>query len=209
MALAWIGRHFSEYWVSEADVAFARHPATVFLAHRGDELLGFACYDTTRKNFFGPTGVHEAERGRGMGRALLLAALHDMRAAGYMYGIIGWAGPVAYYEKAVGASVIPGTEPPGSYRGMLGHRRHLQRGGRRLAPSWTPIESARCQAPPGLIDHGIDELGQAAAFAHGYALAEEGEDHIAIDGSHLFKGARRCKLDRGWRSWLWLTNPAD
>lgn len=120
VALAWIGRHFSEYWVSEADVAFARHPATVFLAHRGDKLLGFACYDTTRKNFFGPTGVHEAERGRGIGRALLLAALHDMRAAGYMYGIIGWAGPVAYYEKAVGASVIPGTEPPGSYRGMLG-----------------------------------------------------------------------------------------
>ena len=37
-----------------------------------------------------------------------------------MYGIIGWAGPVEYYENVVGASVIPGSEPPGSYRGMLG-----------------------------------------------------------------------------------------
>ena len=43
-----------------------------------------------------------------------------MREAGYMYGIIGWAGPVGYYEKVVGARVIPDSEPPGSYRGMLG-----------------------------------------------------------------------------------------
>lgn len=120
VALAWIRQHFSEFWVSEADVAFAANPSTIFLAHQGDRLLGFACYDTTHKNFFGPTGVDEAERGRGIGTALLLAALHDMRAAGYMYGIIGWAGPVAYYERAVAAAVIPETEPPGSYRGMLG-----------------------------------------------------------------------------------------
>ncbi len=120
LALDWIGRHFADYWVSEADVGFAARPTTVFLAHRGDCMLGFACYDTTHKNYFGPTGVDEAERGRGIGTALLLATLHAMRGAGYMYGIIGWAGPVAYYEKTVGASVIPNTEPPGGYRGMLG-----------------------------------------------------------------------------------------
>ena len=120
LALPWIGKHFSQYWVSEADVAFAAHPPTVFLAHRGEQLLGFACYDTALKNFFGPTGVDEAERGQGIGTALLLAALHAMRADGYMYAIIGWAGPVSYYEKAVGAAVIPDSEPPGSYRGMLG-----------------------------------------------------------------------------------------
>ena len=120
LVLDWIRQHFSEYWVSEADVGFSAHPPSIILAHRGEQMLGFACYDTARKNFFGPTGVDEAERGRGIGTALLLAALHAMREAGYMYGIIGWAGPVAYYEKVVGASVIPGSEPPGSYRGMLG-----------------------------------------------------------------------------------------
>ena len=99
---------------------FSTHPTTITLAQRGDTLLGFACYETTHKNFFGPTGVAEAERGQGIGTALLLAALHAMRAAGYMYGIIGWAGPAAYYEKTVGAIVIPDAEPPGSYRGMLG-----------------------------------------------------------------------------------------
>lgn len=118
--LDWVGQHFADYWVSEADSGFSVNPTTIFLAHRGDQLLGFACYDTSHKNFFGPTGVDEAERGQGIGAALLLAALHAMRAAGYMYGIIGWAGPVAYYEKVVGARVIPDTEPPGSYRGMLG-----------------------------------------------------------------------------------------
>ena len=42
-----------------------------------------------------------------------------MRDAGYMYAIIGGAGPVGYYEK-VGATVIPDTEPSRAYAGMLG-----------------------------------------------------------------------------------------
>jgi len=118
--LKWIGEHFNDYWVNEADVAFATHPTTIMLAHQGDQLLGFSCHDTTHKGFFGPTGVDEAARGKGVGTALLLMSLHEMRNAGYMYGIIGWAGPTAYYEKVVGATVIPDSEPPGSYRGLLG-----------------------------------------------------------------------------------------
>lgn len=119
IVLRWIREHFSEYWVSEADVGFSVHPTTVLLAHRGDQMLGFACYDTTHKNFFGPTGVDAAERGKGIGTALLLATLHAMRDAGYMYAIIGGAGPVGYYEK-VGAAVIPDSEPSRAYLGMLG-----------------------------------------------------------------------------------------
>jgi len=46
--------------------------------------------------------------------------LHEMRHNGYMYGIIGWAGPTVYYEKVVNAVVVPDTDPPGSYRGLLG-----------------------------------------------------------------------------------------
>lgn len=137
LVLDWIRQHFSEYWVSEADVGFSARPPTIFLAHRGEQILGFACYDTAQKNFFGPTGVDEAERGRGIGTALLMATLHAMREAGYMYGIIGWAGPVEYYEKVVGAEVIPGSEPPGSYRGMLGTHAIFNEG----APSDSFLES--------------------------------------------------------------------
>ena len=60
------------------------------------------------------------ERGQGIGTALLLKCLHEMRYAGYMYGIIGWAGPWEYYQKSVNAIVIPDAEPSRSYMGMLG-----------------------------------------------------------------------------------------
>lgn len=116
----WIDEHFNPYWSSEANVGFSTHPTTVMLAHRRDQLLGFACYDTTFKGFFGPTGVDERERGRGIGTALLIKCLHEMRNAGYMYCIIGWAGPTSYYEKAVNAVVIPGSEPSYAYKGLLG-----------------------------------------------------------------------------------------
>ena len=116
----WIEERFNHYWSSEADVGFSTHPTTVMLAHRSDQLLGFACYDTTYKGFFGPTGVDERERGKGIGSALLFKCLHEMRRSGYMYGIIGWAGPAAYYEKTVNAVAIPGSEPSYAYKGMLG-----------------------------------------------------------------------------------------
>lgn len=123
----WIDEHFRDEWVSEADVAFSTHPTTIILAHQGNQILGFACYDTTYKGFFGPTGVDETARGKGIGTAVLLMCLYEMRHAGYMYGIIGWAGPVDYYEKAVGAMVIANSEPPGSFRGMLGTEDKFQR----------------------------------------------------------------------------------
>lgn len=116
--LHWIGEHFRAGWVSEADVCFARHPVSCYIATRGNELAGFACYDATMRGFFGPTGVAEELRGQGIGTALLLACLHDMRAQGYGYAIIGAAGPVDYYQKACGAVPIPGSEP-GIYAGFI------------------------------------------------------------------------------------------
>ncbi|MEL6306738.1 MAG: GNAT family N-acetyltransferase [Chloroflexota bacterium] len=118
LVLQWIHTHFSDYWVSECDVAFSRQPVSCFLATMDTKLIGFACYDTTRRGFFGPTGVDESARGRGTGTALLLACLHDMWGQGYGYAIIGGVGPIAFYEKMVGATVIPDSTP-GIYAGML------------------------------------------------------------------------------------------
>ena len=59
-----------------------------------------------------------AERGKGIGRALLLSALHAQRAQGYGYSIIGGVGPAEFYAKAVGAVVIADSTP-GIYDGML------------------------------------------------------------------------------------------
>jgi GNAT superfamily N-acetyltransferase len=114
----WTADHFSEHWRSEVEVAYTRQPVTCFVATENDTLLGFGCYDTTLRGFFGPTGVAESARGRGVGKALLLACLHDMAAQGYGYAVIGGVGPVEFYQRVVGATVIEDSTP-GVYRGML------------------------------------------------------------------------------------------
>jgi ribosomal protein S18 acetylase RimI-like enzyme len=118
IVLDWIEQNFSPYWRSECDVGYGRVPVSCFVAVEDGNLVGFCCYDTTRRGFFGPTGVDPDARGRGLGTALLLTCLHDMFAQGYGYAIIGSAGPVEYYKKAVGAIVIPDSDP-GIYDGML------------------------------------------------------------------------------------------
>ncbi|MEM7345972.1 MAG: GNAT family N-acetyltransferase [Chloroflexota bacterium] len=116
--LDWVTTHFDKNWASECDIAFTRQPIACYIAVDQGELVGFACHDAAYKNFFGPTGVSEKDRGRGIGRVLLLACLHAMAAQGYGYAIIGWVGPAEFYRNAVGATIIEGSEP-GVYQGLL------------------------------------------------------------------------------------------
>lgn len=118
LVTAWVGEAFSPHWVSECEIAFARQPVSCFVAVEDNRPIGFACYDTTRRGVFGPTGVDEAARGRGVGVALLLLCLHDMFAQGYAYAVIGSAGPQDFYTRFAGATPIPDSTP-GMYRGML------------------------------------------------------------------------------------------
>ncbi len=118
IVLDFVRRHFNEGWVSETSVTFGRTPVSTLIAVHADGVVGFACYDAVKPNFFGPTGVDEAWRGRRVGTALLLATLEAQRAQGYAYAIIGGAGPQNFYRRAVDAMVIEKSEP-GIYRGML------------------------------------------------------------------------------------------
>jgi GNAT superfamily N-acetyltransferase len=115
--LAWTRDHFASS-VAEVECAYARLPVSCFVAVRDGQLVGFACYDATAPNFFGPEGVLPSERGRGIGRALLLAVLHSQRAQGYAYAIIGGVGPAEFYARTVGAVAIAGSTP-GIYAGKL------------------------------------------------------------------------------------------
>jgi len=115
--MAWMQVHFAA-WAPEVEATFARLPVSCFIALRGQEMVGFACYDGVCRNFFGPTAVLNADRGRGVGRALLLAALHAQRAQGYAYSVIGGVGPADFYAKTVGAVMIDGSSP-GIYAGRL------------------------------------------------------------------------------------------
>ncbi len=115
---AWVEKHFGPRWASECEICFSRQPVSCFIAVKDDEILGFSCYETTGKDFFGPMGVAENSRMLGIGKGLLIACLHGMREMGYAYAVIGGAGPVGFYEKTVGATVIPDSVP-GIYKDLL------------------------------------------------------------------------------------------
>ncbi len=102
----WVRNIFGRAWASECDVSFSNHPVSCFIAIEAGKIIGFACYDSTCKNFFGPIGVAETRRGAGIGKALLLSCLHAMRANGFAYAVIGGVGPAEFFYKAVGATTI-------------------------------------------------------------------------------------------------------
>lgn len=116
-AITWIERAFSRGWADEFAVGAYASPARSIIAVEDRQIIGFVCHDVSALGLFGPTGVDVDHRGRGLGTALLLAALDAMKARGHAYAVIGWAGPVKFYENLVGATVITGSEA--RYKGKL------------------------------------------------------------------------------------------
>lgn len=111
LLLDWVNTHFNLSWTLECEMAFTTRPPSCFIAVKDMALIGFACYDCTRMNFFGPTGVVEQARGKGVGSTLLLSCLYSMRDSGYAYAIIGGVGPSSFYARTVGAMTIEGSSP--------------------------------------------------------------------------------------------------
>lgn len=104
----------------EVWAAFSNNPVTCYVATRERGLIGFACYEATARNFFGPMAVLESERKKGVGKALLLKALESMRELGYAYAIIGWPtkSAVSFYKKCVDAILID-EKSSGVYKRMI------------------------------------------------------------------------------------------
>jgi GNAT superfamily N-acetyltransferase len=115
---AFVEQHFSSGWADEVSVGFTNKPVTVLVATFEKHLIGFGAYECTRKAFFGPMGIVAAMRSKGIGKALLLSCLQGLQDMGYVYGIVGGVGPVEFYEEAVGAVIISGSEP-GIYTDLL------------------------------------------------------------------------------------------
>jgi len=116
--LSFVEKNFSQAWADEISVGFAYKPVSLSIAVLNQEVVGFAGYECTRRSFFGPMGVAESMRGRGVGKALLIASLWGLQELGYVYAVIGRAGPVGFYEQAVGAIVIPDSDP-GIYTNLI------------------------------------------------------------------------------------------
>ncbi|SHN34744.1 GNAT family N-acetyltransferase [Gracilibacillus kekensis] len=109
LVVDWVRQHFSDKWASECEVACSVTPSNCFIAIKNNQISGFACFDTTFRNFFGPTGVKQDERGNGIGYRLLIESLIQMKQNGYAYAIIGDAGPIEFYKNKVGAIPIDNT----------------------------------------------------------------------------------------------------
>lgn len=86
--------------VPEVDLAFNHDPISLFIAREQGEIIGYAAYDVNQAaGSFGPTGVDEDKRGKGIGRLLLRACLYAAHAQGLSQCQIGWVGPAEFYVK--------------------------------------------------------------------------------------------------------------
>ena len=119
LAVKWVRENFEEGWATEMEVSFSRSPTSSYIAQQGRNMVGFACYDTAALGLFGPMGVVVSMQGKGIGKALLLACLVEMKIKGYGYAVIGWAGPQDFYAKIAGAVAIPDSTP-GIWKNWLG-----------------------------------------------------------------------------------------
>ena len=116
----WVRSNFGDGWSDEISAAFTHFPVSCFIAYdvNKKEILGFAGYDCTYKDFFGPTGVSESARGKGIGGALFVRCMEAMRDEGYGYAVIGGVGPAEFYKKMAGATIIEDSDP-GIYKDLI------------------------------------------------------------------------------------------
>ena len=104
----------------EVQAAFSNNPVTCYIATREKEIIGFACYEATARNFFGPMAVLESERKKPIGTAQLMKSMESMQEMGYAYAIIGWPAKSAidFYKKCVDAIMID-EKSSGVYKRMI------------------------------------------------------------------------------------------
>ena len=116
ITVQWVTETFNDLWAGECATSFGHQPIGCYIAVKDQRIVGFSCLNCTFRNFVGPIGVSPKNREAGIGRALLLACLHEMKMAGYAYAIVGDAGQPAFFERASGAISIsdstPGPYPP-------------------------------------------------------------------------------------------------
>lgn len=113
--LAFVEEFFQKNWVYEVEHALMEEVSKCFIATEGGKLVGFSCFDSSAKGFFGPIGVRPDRRGENIGQALLIRTLNAMREYGYGYAIIGWVSEAEnFYRKTVGAEYIKGGNPENS-----------------------------------------------------------------------------------------------
>lgn len=110
--IPFVEKHFAG-WVQTIQGAKEINNPSIFIAFDANgEIIGFAAFDLykNKKCYFGPMGVANFDRTKGIGFSLLHHCLREMKKIGYEYAVIGGAGPIEFYEEACQAVVIPSTK---------------------------------------------------------------------------------------------------
>jgi GNAT superfamily N-acetyltransferase len=111
----WIERTFDGQWPKEAAAGW-----NWFAKDHAGSTAGFATYEQRKYHWwwlrgwldrrdvglFGPMGVDQRLRGKGIGRVLARRALASLRDLGFAQALIPAVGPVEFYERACGARVV-------------------------------------------------------------------------------------------------------
>lgn len=97
----WMAVHWA-HW--SAEVLRALDKGTLLLARDESGIAGFCAWDVNRGGLLGPIASRPDLLGKGVGRPLLLGALHRMHAAGAPTIEVAWVGPIRPYA-AVGGRI--------------------------------------------------------------------------------------------------------
>jgi GNAT superfamily N-acetyltransferase len=92
-------QHWSN-WRLEVLRAFDH--GSLLLERDDDGIAGFCAYDVNRSATLGPIASRPDLIGRGVGKPLLLGALHRMRERGYRHIEVLWVGPFVPYARVGG-----------------------------------------------------------------------------------------------------------
>ncbi len=106
-----VKQHFPDgTWPEEVKFSFKLHPPTTYIAKdSNNEIVGWATHSLFFPGSFGPTGVVESLRGKGIGTELFLWCLWDIKQNGLDTCEIMWVDgdAIKFYSKVVGAYISP------------------------------------------------------------------------------------------------------
>lgn len=98
----WVKRNFGGFWAYEAGEGLKGGASKVWIAEEGGEVLGFSVYGALEPNWFGPIGVLEKARRRGIGSILLFKCLASIRGEGFGEAVIPWTSHLFFYTQIPG-----------------------------------------------------------------------------------------------------------
>jgi ribosomal protein S18 acetylase RimI-like enzyme len=97
----WMTQHWDNW---KAEVLRALDKGTLLLARDADGITAFCAWNVNRSGLLGPVASRPDLIGKGSGRAVLVGALHRIRASGAGSVDVSWVGPIRPYA-AVGGRV--------------------------------------------------------------------------------------------------------